>query len=228
MKWWSSWIAALMLGQVVGCQSAPSWTVWPPWGGPVSDHVPGVTPPAERIANIRAQGEKARHAGGADREAIARELAAMLRGEEDPMIRAELIRGLAPCQGPEVEQLLSAALKDPATEVRTTACEVWAERGGADAVRQLSEALGSDTDPDVRMAAARALGKTRDPAAVAALGRLLGDADPAMQYRAVESLRLVTGKDLGNDVGRWQQYVRGELPEAQQAPSLAERLRRWF
>lgn len=144
------------------------------------------------------------------------------------MIRAELVRALGACQGPEVEQLLVAALKDPSTEVRTTACEVWGQRGGADAVRQLSETLGSDTEADVRMAAARALGKTRDPAAVAALGRLLAENDPAMQYRAVESLRLVTGKDLGNDVGRWQQYVRGELPEAQQTPSLADRLRSWF
>lgn len=228
MKWWSSVIVALMLGQVVGCQSGPSWAVWPPWGGAISDQVPGVTSPAERIAQIRARADKARHAAQAEREAAGRELAAMLRVEEDSMIRCELVRALGVCAGAEVDEMLAAALKDPSNEVRIAACEVWAARGGADAVARLSETLGSDTDPDVRMAAARALGTTRDPAAVAALGRLLDDADPAMQYRAVESLRRVTGKDLGNDVGRWQQYVRGELPEAQRAPSLAERLRRWF
>ena len=52
-----------------------------------------------------------------------------------------------------------------------------------------------------------------------ALGEALADADPAMQYRAVLSLKQATGKDLGNSVDRWQQYVKGEQP--------ASRPRRW-
>ena len=44
-----------------------------------------------------------------------------------------------------------------------------------------------------------------------------------MQYRAVLSLEQVTGKDLGNDVIAWQQYVKGEPPAP--TPSLAERVR---
>jgi hypothetical protein len=47
-----------------------------------------------------------------------------------------------------------------------------------------------------------------------------------MQYRAVLSLQKVTGKDLGNDVERWQQYVKGERPAP--TPSLAERIHRLF
>jgi hypothetical protein len=57
------------------------------------------------------------------------------------------------------------------------------------------------------------------------LGEALADTDPAMQYRAVLSLKQITGKDLGDDVHRWQQYVKGELPEE---PSWAERIRRLF
>ena len=81
-------------------------------------------------------------------------------------------------------------------------------------------------DADVRLAAAKALGETKNREAVAALGEALDDSDPAMQYRAVLSLKQVTGKDLGNDVNRWQQYVKGEPPEP--TPSLAERIRRLF
>jgi HEAT repeat protein len=95
-------------------------------------------------------------------------------------------------------------------------------------VAQLSELLKSDVDTDVRLAAARALGQTHDQAAVAALGAALEDRDPAMQYRAVQSLQELTGKNLGNNVERWQQYVRGEAPKTQEPTSLAERFRKMF
>ncbi len=101
-------------------------------------------------------------------------------------------------------------MSDADTHVRVAACEAWGKRGDAEAVKLLAEALRSDVDADVRLAAAKALGETKNPEAVAALGEALSDADPAMQYRAVLSLERVTGKDLGNDVSRWQQYVKGE------------------
>ena len=94
--------------------------------------------------------------------------------------------------------------------------------GGGAAERGAAERRASD----VRLAAAKALGETRNPAAVPALGEALADADPAMQYRAVLSLKQATGKDLGNSVDRWQQYVKGEQPAP--APTLGERIRNWF
>jgi HEAT repeat protein len=208
-----------------GCQSGPAWL---PWGGPVTDHVPGITPPAERIAEIGRLGESARRADAAEKARIAGRLAEIIRQEEDPMIRAAVVRALRFCEGAETAELLDKALRDPAADVRIAACEVLGARGGEESVRMLSEALRSDLDKDVRLAAARALGETRDPAAVEALGGALADSDPAMQYRAVLSLQSVTGKKLGSDVTKWQQYVRGELPEAEQRPSLAERLIPWF
>ena len=62
-----------------------------------------------------------------------------------------------------------------------------------------------------RRAAGRRQGPGRDEESGGRgpLGEALADADPAMQYRAVLSLKKVTGKDLGNDVDRWQQYVKG-------------------
>ena len=107
------------------------------------------------------------------------------------------------------------------------ACEAWGKRNDAQAVSLLSEALRSDVDSDVRLAAAKALGETKNPAAVAALGEALSDSDPAMQYQAVLALKQSTGKDLGDNVERWQQYVKGELPK-DPTPSLADRVRRLF
>ena len=63
---------------------------------------------------------------------------------------------------------------------------------------------------------------------MAALGAALEDRDPAMQYRAVQSLQAVTGQNFGNDVERWQQYVRGEVPKSREPTSLAERFRNVF
>jgi HEAT repeat protein len=86
--------------------------------------------------------------------------------------------------------------------------------------------LRGDVDADVRLAAAKALGESKNPEAVAALGEALNDPDPAMQYHAMLSLQRVTGKNLGNSVDRWQRYVKGAEPEP--TPSLAEQIRRLF
>ena len=72
----------------------------------------------------------------------------------------------------------------------------------------------------------KALGETHNAGAVPPLGELLDDSDPAMQYRAVLALQQATGKDLGNDVSRWQAYVKNEQPKA--APTWAERAGNWF
>ena len=112
------------------------------------------------------------------------------------------------------------------THVRVVACEAWGRHGDARRSSSFATCCGR-VNPDVRLAAAKALGETKSPEAVPALGEALSDADPAMQYRAVLSLQKVTGKDLGNDVGRWQQYVKGQQPTAT-SPSLAERFLRLF
>jgi len=121
-----------------------------------------------------------------------------------------------------------AGLKDPDANVRVTACEALGRRKGPVAVEGLAETLKSDLDKDVRLAAVRALGETKDPAAREALGVALDDPDPAMQYRAVMSLRLVTGQNFGNDVARWKAYVKGEPAPAAKPVSIANRLFPWM
>jgi hypothetical protein len=80
----------------------------------------------------------------------------------------------------------------------------------------------------VRIAAARELENFRTPEVIPALGVALDDSDPALQHRAIRSLKVVTGKDFGNSVPAWQQFVRTGEIQASEVPSLAERLREWF
>jgi hypothetical protein len=145
--------------------------------------------------------------------------------ETDPLLRMEIIRTLGALPTPESTEVLAAALRDGDREVRITVCRAWAQRGGPEAVQVLSEVLAHDSEIDVRMAAARGLGAMRDPPdeAIAALGRALEDRDPALQHRAVVSLRQVTGRDFGDDVNAWREFVQGGNPPQ---ATIVSRLRR--
>ena len=209
-----------------GCAELDFLPSWVPFQGPASDQLPGVVTPAERISELQKLSETAAGRSADEKLKVSEQLASSIRTEKDPLIRVEIIRALGRYPGPAADAILKAALSDTDTNVRVAACEAWGRRGDVQAVALLSEALRSDVQSDVRLAAAKALGETRNPAAVPALGEALADADPAMQYRAVLSLKQATGKDLGNSVDRWQQYVKGEPPAP--APTLAERIRSWF
>jgi len=202
----------------------PSWV---PFQGPASDTVPGVTSPRDRIEKLRNLSETANGASPEKRRQISEQLAVEIKTEKDPLIRREIILTLGKYQSPAADVILQAALADPESFVRIAACEAWGRRrGDPQAVVHLSDTLRSDANFEVRMAAAKALGATKNPAAKASLGAALADPDPAMQYQAVLALQEATGKDFGNNVERAQQYVRGETPSP--APSLAERLFKIF
>jgi HEAT repeat protein len=217
-------LAAMMASGCADLDFLPSWV---PFQGPASDTLTGVVPPREQIEKLKKLSEASAAATPAERVKISEQLAAQIRTEKDPLIRLEIIRTMGKYPGPAADDILKRALSDPEARIRVVACEAWGKRNDAAAVALLSEALRSDVDADVRIAAAQALGETKNPAAVAALGEALNDSDPAMQYRAVLSLQQATGKDFGNSVDRWQQYVKGEHHE-QPAPSLADRARHLF
>jgi HEAT repeat protein len=227
----SSVLIGITVGMAAGCGSLPMLDLGAafqmPWAEE-PDRVPGLRSPAERLEALEQLAANADDADPARHERVAGELAKMIRDEADPVIRAEIIRTVGHYQGRTADEVLRRALKDSDAAVRVAACEAWGRRNHPESAKILAKALATDTDVDVRLAAARALGETEDPAAVQALGLALDDRDPAMQYRAVQSLEEVTGEDLGNDVDRWRQYVRGELPESERGVSVAERLGGFF
>ena len=192
------------------------------------DEMPGVVAPHVRMAELRETAAGGRGLGPAEQEALSQRLAKEIRGEADPLIRLEIVRAISTCKTPTADSVLETALEDDSPDVRMTVCEELGRRGGPNAVRLLSKTVASDINADVRLAATRALGETGDPAAVAGLGIALDDGDPTMQYRAVMSLKKVTDKDFGKDIGLWRQYVKGENPAPPEPASLAERIRNLF
>lgn len=209
-----------------GCSVNPSgrWTFWP-WAK-VSDRVPGITPPPERMRAIRQLGERAARQDPIEQNRLAGQLAEMYAQEPDPLIRGQIIQSAGYLAGPNTLVLLRSGLKDRDADVRVLACESLGRLGGPEAAAALAEALGSDTDPDVRLAAVKALGQTSEPSAIPLLGMALDERDPAMQYQAVASLRKIAPVDYGNDVERWRSYVRGEPVPPEPPLALVERIRR--
>ncbi|NLE38267.1 MAG: HEAT repeat domain-containing protein [Pirellulaceae bacterium] len=184
--------------------------------------------PHERMVEYREMAKQGPSHAPEEQQRIAGQLAGEFRAENDPLIRAQIVRTLSKFRVGEADGVLRDAMEDSSLDVRIAACQVWGDCGSPEAVELLGRRIASDTNTDVRLAAARALGETRDQAAVAKLGVALDDSDPALQYRAVLSLRRLTGENLGNDVNRWRQYVKGEPIAPVEPISIAERLRQMF
>ena len=127
-----------------------------------SDKVAGVRAPGERIATLRKMRQKAGWARPDEQQRISAELAAAYQGEEDPLIRVEIVRAIGRYATPAAGSVLHSALDDSDANVRQVACEAWGGRGGPEAAAELARVLSSDVDKDVRLAAAQALGEAGD------------------------------------------------------------------
>jgi HEAT repeat protein len=222
-------MAALLLLAALGCasKSKPKGSFAWPWAPEVDDAV-GITTPAQRLEAMTAMAEKADKQSPAEQERVSGDLAKQIQDEQDPMIRRHIVRTLGHFNTESSNAVLRAAIADANSSVRIAACEAWGRRGGPEAAERLTGLLTSDTNLDVRLAAARGIGQTKEKAAIQPLAEALSDGDPAIQYRVVSALKQISGKDYGNDVSLWRAYAKGENPEQPKGPSLAERLRKPF
>ena len=130
----------------------------PTWTGLNSPPVtlPGVASPSERIKSLRELTKKApTTTDPGERESICRDLAQQIRKEPDSIIRGEILRTLAAYGGDTAAVVLHAAVKDTDADLRAIVCELWGHRTDAEAAQVLADVLSSDSDHNVRMAAAR-------------------------------------------------------------------------
>jgi hypothetical protein len=211
---------------LAGCMGSPIYRMWhkKQWMADEQYH-PSLYQRTERLSSFR---DRADEMTPGEQTRVAQELVRSLTEDPSPIYRGQVVRTLAVFSTPAATEGLRLALRDSDSTVRITACRAWSSRGGEEAARVLSQVVGSDTDKDVRMAAVRELAYFKTATAIPALGVALDDPDPALQHRAVQSLKSVTGKDFGNSVPAWRQYVRDGTVEVEETPTVAERLRRLF
>ena len=222
-------LTALVLLAFNGCASSKNTMLGDTWAKMTGKNKvslgPNVQTPTERMEKMRELAKKASTMSPTEQEAEAVALAKVIQKEDDPLIRAQIVRTVGAFDCPTATALMAASAKDSDRDVRVACCQAWAQRKGPEAMQMLSGMLSSDADVDVRLAAVRGLGELADPSTVVALATALEDPNPAMQYRAVQSLKQATGKDFGDDVKVWRDFARGaEPPEA----SIATKLRRLF
>jgi HEAT repeat protein len=181
--------------------------------------------PEDHLEELRELAKSAPKKSPEEQSRIADTLAAEIQEEQDPLMRRQILRTLAEYPTPVSMNILIAGLADADVEVRRVACQSLGRVGGPQAVQELTRVSTSDTDIDVRISAVRALGATSEKAALVPLVDALADRDPAIQFRAQESLRTLSGHDYGADVQAWREYANTGKSNAAEV-SEAERLRR--
>lgn len=234
-KYVSALLACLLSISVAGCADLNQHFSWVPGLGQRAAYPPDLPTPERRIKLLRDLARRAASPGGNRQVTVTADLIGAIRDEDDPIVLARKIRILGEYPSIAADAEMEAALQygegdarqagesRQASEVRQAACEAWGRRGNAKAVVVLRRVLDGDLDMDVRLTAARELGKIRSPEAEAALATALEDSDPAMQYQAVLSLEKSTGKSLDGNVQQWREYVRRESPRSGNPVEVAER-----
>ena len=224
--WWIVW-SFLLFG---GCAAGPFEDL--AWMNPIhrqewakDDH--DVNNYHNRIQEYRKIASTIKQLSPELQDDLAQDLALEFEHESDPLYRIEIVRALGPSKSPAAEGGLRKAVKDPNSNVRIAACVAWRKRGGEAASKVLSEALVGDTDRIVRISAARALGELKDPGTMRSLGLAMEDADPAMQFACVESLKNISGKNYGNNLSAWQELAEGGQPP-EEPTSIAKGLQSLF
>lgn len=181
----------------------------------------------QRITELEAEAKTAQSGTDHAQLEFTRKLVDTMLDEHDPRVRSAIVRLATDFDTAAATAICKGGLNDPDERVRMAACTAWARRGGPEAVQLLAARSQTDTELDVRLRAIRELGELQDKDAIPALAKALEDPDPAMQYRAVGSLKKVSGRDLGDDVNKWRAWAADPEGSAEDW-SIAEAFRRLF
>jgi HEAT repeat protein len=178
-----------------------------------------------RMDAVRDMRSKATGADSPDQREIANQLARQIQVEPDPLVRVTIVDTLSEFKTPLASQVLEAGLSDEDMQVRRHCCLALGRRKDPAAVPVLAKTINTEQKLEVRVAAVNALGEINSPDAYAALAVAMEDRDPAMQFAGVNSMKAISGKDLGGDVSAWLQFARGENPNpTEREISVAERI----
>jgi HEAT repeat protein len=161
---------------------------------------------------IRAVERRAASMSAEEQAQTAAELTRLIREDSNIPLRLAAVKALSAFPPEVAREGIYAAAADENVELRLAACQALRRLGDNTSINLLASLAQSDPALDVRLTATRQLAGVSHPAAMQALEAALEDRDPALQYRAMESLAVTTGKRYGYQVALWRAYLRGEEP----------------
>ena len=182
----------------------------------------------QQIAELRDLKKSAKSLDATAQERIVVQVTELVRNNDNPLIRAGAVGVLGEIPTATALPGIHAASVDADVSVRIAACKAFGRRGDGESAGALARLAANDADTDVRLAAVAGLGNCQDQQAVQALTLALDDSNPAIQNRAVQSLKSSTGESLGDNVAVWRAHLHGEPSPIQPAASIAERLQNLF
>lgn len=202
----------LALGLMVGCQSGPGRPADDPnWFVELFPAFEATPTPGEAARNAfnvyspdrRRQGVDQLAAAPFGDEPVYVRMYRLLLDDPDASVRAACAKALG--RHGEVEDVtrLTPLLRDESPIVRWETAKALQRLHHRSAAGPLTAALQNDDDPDVRQAAATALGQYPTPAVFHALVGALHDTEYSVAWAARRSLRTLTGEDLGPEAADW-------------------------
>ena len=146
-------------------------------------------------------------------------------GKEPLASRAVICRTLGSLGNPVAREPIIRLVRDPDPLIRAEACRSLGKIGRPEDATVLMQAMTLDTNPDCQVAAIEALGtlKASDPRTPGYLVQAMENDDPAIRLAAYESLRKVTGKDLGVKTEPWRTLIVASENKAAGRPQPAEK-----
>jgi HEAT repeat protein len=210
---------------LAGCQTLPFFGRKDPLPAPI-DSVPSALAairssrdPASRLDAFGYLGDPQLYRDDAKRrDEVAEILVLALAADNDPNARIAILRSLAHLGSPKSQPAIVKATSDADPAVRQVACRLLGESKDPSAIAPLQSVLASDTNLDVRLAAADALGHLPHRDAALALVQGLESPDVAVRFRSSQSLQRITGKDHAVDAAAWREEIQTtsfeELPRS--------------
>lgn len=157
---------------------------------------------------MREQVEFAINGTQQDQQNAAKFLAEIVRRDSILLHRIYAVKLLGQLDCPASLKALQEATEDSNSEIRIAAIGSLEQLPADDSLPRLQEILMDDSNTDVRLAAARAIGEFSGEQAITAVAVALDDRDPALQRRVMQSLEKISGETLGTDLVAWEQYVK--------------------
>jgi len=150
------------------------------------------------------------------REAVETLIEKYENGNEPVAIRAIICRTLGELGDPKARDVLLKAVHHQEAVIKVEACRALGKVGRPEDATILAQIMSLDLLEDARIAAIEGLAdlKSDDPRIYRVLVDALEHEDPAIRLASLNTLRTVTGKDMGTEAGAWRRELQPILERA--------------